>query len=247
MFISYTRKASIDTYAGIQWMTAGGYEEVRDSNGVPTFYVVDSDARRIVKFDSNWNYQAYYNLPAYNAIFTKYVNGYFYFSGTLYFFKTDTNFVSIKSYYNQSVAFRQFAYDSSSALFYVTAFDSKSIDIINAVPSYVNSISVTYNPYSVYIYSGSVYVGLYNINKIARFPLSDPANINFYDFECTQTVSIYIDSLTGYMITSCYNNNRVEIYGTGKYLTTSSYPFTVAIDSYGRLIINTKSSIDIYY
>jgi hypothetical protein len=246
MFTNYTKRASIDNYGGIPWTYAGGYEEVIN-NGIPTFYAVDIDISRVVKFDSNWNYQTFYDLSIPRSFTLKYINGYFYFSAEYHFYKTDTSFTLNGYSYYAFATYRQFAYDSNNSLFYVAAAALTQINVYDTTPSFVRSISFPYSPYSVYIYYFTLYVGFINKMLIAYFPLSNPTNINYFTAVCSMTVSIFIESFSGDMFTSCENTNRVDSKDMGGYIQASSHPYIVAVDTYRRLIINTQYSIDIYY
>jgi hypothetical protein len=247
MFTTYTKRHSIDNYGGISWSYGCGYEEVVQ-NGIPTFYAVDIGTSRVVKFDLKWNYQTYYNLTLPGAYTLKDVNGYFYFSANGYFYKTDTSFNVIHYESNPGACYRQFAYDSSNDLFYVGSCALSKLTLYSANPSFVRSISLTSPPYAVNIYNGRVYFTLLGTYQIGNFPLSDPTNIIYQTGVCLNTVSLFIDSSMGYLVASCDNTFRVDLIDTsGAYLQSSSNPFIVAFDKYQRLIIHTRTSIDIYY
>jgi hypothetical protein len=246
MFTNYTKRASIDNYGGTYWTYGRGYEEVI-TDGIPTFYVIDTGASRVVKFDSNWNYQAVYGLSAPNSYDLKYVNGYFYVSSLSYFYRTATNFASINYVMAENFNFRQFAYDSSNSLFYVATHAVSRIYVFNTYPQYITEINFSYRPHGVNIYNGSLYVVFYDSNKIAYLPLSDRSNINYLTGVCSVTVSLFIDPISGDMVTSCESNSRLNLLSSESYIQTSSSPFIVSVDSYRRLIVITTSSIDIYY
>jgi hypothetical protein len=247
MFTSYTKRASIDNYGGIYWSYAGGYEEVV-TNGIPTFYAVDIITSRVVKFDSNWNYQAYRDLPHPRSYTLKYINGYFYFSADNYFYKTSTSFDLINSDNYQNANYRQFAYDSSNALFYVAAGGLSQLNVYNTNAYFLRSISLPYKPYSVFIYYNIIiYIGFSNNKQIAYFRLSDSTNINYLTGVCSITVSLVIELVSGLLVASCEDTNIVKLVDTGSYIQYSLHPYIVAVDTYKRMIINTQSSIDIYY
>jgi hypothetical protein len=246
IFKNYTKKASINIYGGISWSYETGYEEVV-TNGIPTFYAVDYGSQRVVKFDSNWNYLGDYNLPFKYSFTLKYVLGFFYFSADNYFYKTDSSFNYINSTNDADAKFRQFSYDSSNALFYVASYLVKQINVYNTVPAYVKSINFPYDPYGLTIYNNRVFVAFFNSQNVGYFDLSDSTLIYYLTGVCSNAVSIYIEPLTGSVVTSCENTMRLDLVDSGLYIQASSQPYIFAFDIYRRLIINTQSSIDIYY
>jgi hypothetical protein len=250
MFTNYTKRASIDSYGGTHWSYGRGllrgYEEVV-TDGIPTFYVIDLGTERVVKFDSNWNYQDAYSLYAPGSYNIKYVNGYFYVSAENYFYKMNTDFFFFDYVYAEIAGFRQFDYDYINSVFYVAAYAGSRIYVYTKYPRYITEINFSYRPHGVNIYNGSLYVVFYDSNKIAYFPLSDRSNINYLTGVCSVTVSLFIDPISGDMVTSCESNSRLNLLSSESYIQTSFSPFIVSVDSYKRMIVITTSSIDIYY
>ena len=74
MFSNFTNKLKFSSYAGNNFNTLTGFEQVT-SNGVTVYYLIEWGTSRAIKYNDNWVYQTYYSFP-YSGT---YVRGYLYF------------------------------------------------------------------------------------------------------------------------------------------------------------------------
>ena len=106
-------------------------------------------------------------------------------------------------------------------------------------------------PYSLNSYMNTLFVGTKNGSVLV---LENETIKTVYNDVCEQTStvsSILIDEF-GYMAVTCYQINMVHLYNVNGAnmnisIPTAARPFNIAIDSHGRLIINTPYELDIYY
>ena len=248
------KKFEIKAYEDFNWRWLTAFEQIVN-NGIATYYLIDYGAQRVVIFNQYWIYQNYKKLPKEKSGVIKYIGGYFYLSSDDYFYKTNHNFDLIGNPYksNSTADYRQFDYDSNKAKFYVAAYQLKEIHVFNESCSFLYSIRLKKDvrPCGLAIYNGHIYIGLQNAPKFII--LKEETEMETIDVtECTEAiVSISFDSF-GYMILSCYDNKLILVYDSeGKYvnanISTNNNPFLTSIDSRGRFIVITQSSLNIYY
>ena len=134
------RRNSITSYGGnIDGISAfSGFEQVV-TNGIATYYVLNDN--HVIQFDQYWNYEKNNQLP-YRGRKFKYVNEYFYISGSAdesdVFYKTDMNF-NLIAYFDASsfndedkhINYNSIYHDSKSLLFYVSG-DSEGVSVFDA-------------------------------------------------------------------------------------------------------------------
>ena len=255
MHNNYAKKYSLTNYGGISWTYLTGFEQTV-TNGISTYYAVEySQLSPIVIFNEFWVYLYYQNLPFSYTYTTKYVGGYFYFSSNDYFYKTYSNFALLSSYKNAGAAYRQFFYDSVSSKFYVAPFNFPRIDVFDTSCTLLQSISLGNRlPFGLVALNGIVYATVLNSNQV--LVIKDGLISKYFTVtQCAITqyaiFSITVDSF-GYLAFACFGSNLNVVYDlNGNYMNgsipTSAYPSISAIDTRGRFVLMTKSSLDIYY
>ena len=198
-------------------------------------------------------YQSYQNLPFSNTFTGKYVGGYFYFSAFNYFYKTYSNFGIISSYKNNGSRYRQIAYDSATSKFYVGSEALFRIDIFDSSCFLLQSISLASKPYGLVSLNGNIYASLVNSTEILVIQngmVGKYFTVNQCLTNSYQVMSITTDSF-GNLAISCSATGQIVVYDSnGNYMNTSiqvqAYPYISAIDSYGRFVVMTHISLEIY-
>ena len=125
------------------------------------------------------------------------------------------------------------------------------IEIFDTSCSFLQSITLRFQPYGLALSNGIIYVGGKSNNKInviKNGTITKDINI----VKCSQVITeITVDSF-GYMAIICNDDNLITVYDlNGNYMntkiSTSPNPYITAIDSNGRYVIMTYKSLDIYY
>ena len=254
MLNSYAKRFSLKSYDGINWSGLTGFEQIV-TNGVSTYYAIVYATSRIVTFNQFWIYQGYRSLPYSNTYTAKWVDGYFYFSSDNYFYKTYSNYAVIKYYQNTKAFYREFFYDSSSSKFYVAPYNLPRIDVFDISCSLIQSISLgNQQPYALVGFNRNLYASVLNNNQVLVIQdglVTKYFTVNQCPIAKSQISSITVDSF-GYLAMSCFASNQVVVYDSnGNYMNTSTStspnPYITAIDSKGRFVLMSSTSLDIYY
>ena len=125
------------------------------------------------------------------------------------------------------------------------------IEIFDTSCSFLQSITLRFQPYGLALSNGIIYVGGKSNNKInviKNGTITKDINI----VKCSQVITeITVDSF-GYMAIICNDDNLITVYDlNGNYMntkiSTSLTPYITSIDSNGRYVIMTMYSLDIYY
>ena len=253
MLQTFIKRFSLTNCNGNSWSQATGFEQVIN-DGIPTYYIVDYSKSSIAVFNQYWICQSYQYLPYPSTYTTRYVGGYFYFGSNDYFYKTNTNYAVVKSYYFDWIYYRQFFYDSTVSKFFAAAQYTTGVDVFDTNCNYLQTIDFLnlnrQGTYGLASFNGYYYVGDTKNNKIYVIK-NGLISSSFYVSQCPLIIySITFDS-NGYMVVSCTDANYLAVYYlNGVYtsgITTSYNPYMTAIDYYGRFIIVTQNSVDIYY
>ena len=246
---AYSLKWRFKKYSSYSLSYLKGFEQVVGAN-TTTYYLVDM--QKILLFDEYWQFKAFKTInDTHNVI--KPVGNEFFISGDNGFYKTDENInillniSSIKSYY------RGIYYNETSDLLYVSLSGSTfNIKVFNRNLTLMRTISISsFVPYSFNSYMNTLFVGTKNGSMLV---LENEKIKTVYNDVCEQTstvTSILIDKF-GYMVVTCNQINMTHLYNiNGIFMNisipTAARPFNIAIDSHGRLIINTPNELDIYY
>ena len=248
MLNTYKKRFSLKSFGnGIDFGTITGFEEVV-TNGVSKFYLLDNYGySRIIIFNQYWIYQSHQNLPFSSTESLKYVEGYFYFTSSYYFYKTNSTYSAINYY--QGSGYQQLIYDSDSSIFYVANYAYSRIDVFDTFCSPLLTINLEISgSYGLAAFNGNIYASDTSGNAVI---LQNGLAIKYFNLNQCSSNSITADS-SGYLAFKCSNYNQILIYDSnGKYMNTSistlSSPLYAAIDSKGRFIVLTSNSLDIYF
>lgn len=221
-----------------------------DSNDV--YYVSETDANRVLVYDNNWIFQSFKTgvigprnlkvignnlaISAYNTL------------------QTTDNSLNILSQTTLGCSYGT-DYSRKRNVIMVANHCAMQLQFFNMTLSIQSYVPLTYQPFSLLNYNETLYIGTWT-NQIII--VNDDNVTNIIQGPCinaTTTISsIYCDQY-GYCLISCFTDKTIFLFNsknrvfTGYKLTTIGYPYSVRIDSRGRLIVTTfdPSQIEIYY
>ena len=247
----YSLKWRITSYSSYNFSYLKGFEQIVGANST-TYYLVDSSVKRILLFDEYWQFKTFKTIND-TLNYIKAIGKELYISGDNGFYKTDQNINILLNYSNNKSFHRGIYYNETSDLLYVSLSGSAfKIRVFNRNLTLMRTIATSnFVPYSLNSYMNTLFVGTKNGSVLV---LENETIKTVYNDVCEQTStvsSILIDEF-GYMAVTCYQINMVHLYNVNGAnmnisIPTAARPFNIAIDSHGRLIINTPNELDIYY
>lgn len=219
------------------------------SNGF--YYVTDNCNNLVLQFDINWRIMS--NIPATGLRYLKAAGNYMFATSDGFLSKYDANLTMPSiSYINASCVFGLEYVPMHDAIAVLRPCSNQTF-ILNSTFSLIQSVSLPSIPYSVAAINDVLYIGTQNSEILI---IEDLVYTKKYTNVCqssTKVTSIYFDKY-GYMLVSCFEDNSIRLYTvngeyTGYYLNTSGNPYSVKLDSKGRLVVTcvNNSVIDIFY
>ena len=242
------------SYAGYEFKWLRGLEKVVENENVK-YYVIDSNPSRAIKFDRNWDYETYHDLPYPSTQRVKYVGGHFYFLSYDLFYKTNSVFV-VSCHMSDLKFYGHLAFEFYSSQFYVSNLGKKSIHIFDTSCSLLKSISLDDRPYGLAVLNGNVFAGVsleefkseVHILVFKNYSITKDIIID----KCRQMNAFTLDSF-GYFSLVCAiaNSTNLLLYDPNgiftNYTITESDIQDTLIDSNGRFVIFNSESLNFYF
>ena len=247
---NYQIKFKIKKYSNFSINYAVGFEQFVDGS-TTTYYLIDSHNCKIVLFDQYWQFISYvvvndtlnYLVIAENQLFLSAENG---------IYKINRNGEIVKASPKSGAIYKGIYFNSTNSLLYVGTYSSNKIQVFNQNLTFLRTIRTgSYIPYSLNAYGDTLFAGT-TTGEILLFK-NELIQKVFNNTCSTKTLitSIAIDKY-GFMAVTCFFDSLIHLYHVnGSYMNieihTAYHPENIAIDSNGRLIINSISEFDIYY
>ena len=249
IFNNYTQRSTITSFNGSSFISLCGFGMFNSVN--TSYYVSDYSNNRVYKLSDTWGYVSfkYFLKPVY----IRAISNDLYISADFNIFKTD-NKLNVLNQYNSTgiLSYRGIYYNPDDTLIYITSYSVNVIHVFDLNLFLNDSISTsTYTPYAIVCYVSQLYVGT-SIGVV--LVIANKIIINTFN-GCLGN-SGYLNNIKfdqfGYMITTCYFDNRIYLYNSngtyaGKSLATATSPFYTEFDSLGRFVLVTMYQVSLHY
>ncbi len=212
------------------------------------YYEADFSAKKIVIFNEKWQFQSYVNFSAQYFVA---IGDDIYISTDYYVFKTDKNLNIIKTSLNNGAANRAIHYNNQDDKIYVPASNQAKINIFDRNLTSLGFIdTLTFRTFAIHSYNGTIYVGTTNGTILLIRNKTIISSFNTL-FNGAQITSLLVDNY-GFIAVAGNGMSSIYLYHTnGTFMNKTKISGTgtmdIKIDSKGRFIISSRSSIGIYY
>jgi hypothetical protein len=228
-----------------------GFSIIDDANA--TYYALDdlNDGinSNFVLYDRNWTYLTYKTLFIYLPVSIISFNNELFITGNDGIYKTDKSLNIVGSYISTGAEYTGIYYNSTSDNLYVASYSFNRIDLFYRNLTFISTISLTNQPWTLTENNGKLYVGLID-GSISV--LENNLVVKTITTLCTGLINSIVIDENELMAVLCNGNNMLYLYSTnasytGKNMTTPLYPVFTNYDLNGNFIIAGSYQINLYY
>ena len=256
---NYGKIIGYSNYNGNSWDTITGFAKC--SCSCLNYYIFNFNGI-CVKYDKDWNFLTYVYLKP--ATFTaKCIDDTLYVTSNNYFYTATTDLAIVNQSSKFPVQFRHIYYDEINSLFYLTV-DGPSVYVFDMKLNQKSIISLSDSPknmvsYGIAFFNNKLYVGdnwcriwLYKLvngayQQGSSFKLENCLDQNNRGY----AVSLLFDT-TGDLIVASSEKKTLTLYDSNgnykqKKWDLTDNPYTVDVDTEGRLVVVTAKELQIFF